>query len=62
MAKKCAAINCRSIYAKEKKDSNITFHYFPFNDAKLLKHWLKQITRKIGSGAESALSVFLCPL
>ena len=46
MVNKCAAINCRSGYAKKKKDSNITFHSFPFNDEKLLKHWLKQIARK----------------
>ena len=46
MVNKCAAINCRSVYAKEKKDSTITFHSFPFNDEKLLKHWLKQIARK----------------
>ena len=36
MVNKCAAINCRSGYAKEKKDSNNRFHTFSFNDEKLL--------------------------
>ena len=39
-------INCRSSYAKEKKDSNITFHTFSFNDEKLLKHWVKTNCKK----------------
>ena len=34
MVNKCAAIHCRSGYAREKKDSNITFHSFRFNDEK----------------------------
>ena len=47
MVNKCAAINCRSGYAKEKKDSNITFHTFSLNDEKLLKHWVQTNCKKI---------------
>ena len=47
MVNKCAAINCRSSYAKEKKDSNNTFHIFSFNDEKLLKHWVETNCKKI---------------
>ena len=39
MVNKCAAINCRSGYAKEKKYSNNTFHTFSFNDEKLLNQY-----------------------
>ena len=46
MVDKCAAINCRFGYAKEKKDSNITFHTFSFNDEKLLKHWAETNCKK----------------
>ena len=46
MINKCAAITCRSLIIPEKKNSNITFDSFLFNDEKLLKHWLKQIARK----------------
>ena len=46
MVNKCAAINCGSGYAKEKKDSNITFHTFSFNDEKLLKHWVETNCKK----------------
>ena len=41
MVNKCAAINCRSGYAGEYKDPNITFHRFPVKDEKLLLQWLK---------------------
>ena len=41
MVNKSAAINCCSGYAKEKKDCNIIFHTFSFNDEKLLKHWVE---------------------
>ena len=46
MVNKCAAINCRSGYAKEKKDSNITFYTFSFNHEKLLKHWVETNCKK----------------
>ena len=46
MVNKCAAINCRSGYAGEDKDPNITFHRFPVKDEKLLLQWLKCIARK----------------
>ena len=54
MVYKCAAINCCSDYAREKKDSNITFHSFSFNDEKFLKHWLKGIARKNFKSSKNA--------
>ena len=46
MVNKCAAINCRSGYAKGKKDFSITFHPFSFNDEKLLQHWVETNCKK----------------
>ena len=46
MVNKCAAINCLSGYAKEKKDFNITFYTFSFNHEKLLKHWVETNCKK----------------
>ena len=37
---------CRSGYASENKDSNITFYLFPLHDKQLLQGWLKRIARK----------------
>ena len=54
MVNKCAAINCRSGYAKEKKDSNITFHIFSFNDEKLLKHWIETNCKKNFNSSKNA--------
>ena len=59
MVNKCAAIDCRSGYAKEKKDSNITFCTFSYNDEKLLKHGLKQIARKNFNPSKNARICFL---
>ena len=46
MVYKCAALNCRSGYDGENKDSNTTFHAFPLQDQKLLQVWLKRLARK----------------
>ena len=59
MVNKCAAINCRSGYAKEKKDSNITFHIFSFNDEKLLKQWVETNCKKKFNPSKNARICFL---
>ena len=46
MVNKCAALNCRSRYSGENKDSNITYRSFPLKDQNLLTVWLKNIARK----------------
>ena len=46
MVYKCAAINCRSGYDGESKDSNVTFHAFPLHDQQLLQAWHKRLARK----------------
>ena len=59
MVNKCAAINCRSSYAKEKKNSNITFPTFSFNDEKLLKHWVETNCKKNFNSSKNARICFL---
>ena len=46
MVYKCAAINCRSGYTKENKDSSITFHAFPLKNKDLFQTWIKRLARK----------------
>ena len=46
MVNKCCAINCRSGYADENKDPDVTFHSFPLHDKQLLQDRLKRIARK----------------
>ena len=58
MVNKCEAINCRSGYAKEKKDSNITFHTFSFNDEKLIKHWVETNCKKNFNSSKKARICF----
>ena len=59
MVNKCAAINCRSGYAKEKKDSNKRFHTFSFNDEKLLKHCVETNCKKNFNPSKNARICFL---
>ena len=46
MVYKCTALNCRSGYDGENKDSTLTYHAFPLQDQKLLQVWLKRLARK----------------
>ena len=46
MVNKCSAINCRSGYARERKDPSVTFHAFPLRNKQLLQIWLNLLDRE----------------
>jgi len=46
MGYKCAALNCRSGYDGEAKDSSVSFHAFPLHNKQLLQLWTKRLARK----------------